>query len=186
MRYVIGILVAIGLVVLVFILILKGFSGGTTKSTTKPLVDYATTNTSIQMLIDGPVNADQVHYQVQMTVSDTQNQLNVLKGYQGTVVNSQTYESNSASYAEFLRALDIAGFAKGDTSKTADNDPRGFCALGERYTFEIMNGSKTIENFWSSSCGGVGTFEGNTIAVKNLFIAQMPNYGTVTNNLDVY
>lgn len=186
MRYLIGFLVTVGLIVLVFILILKSFNGGGTKSAAKPLVDYANTTTTVQMLIDGPVNADQVHYQVQMIAGSDLNQLSLLQGYQGTVAKAQSYAANPSSYGEFLRALDVAGFTKGDTSKLADNDPRGFCPTGERYTFEIVTGGQVVQNFWSTSCGGQGTFKGNTPVVKNLFIAQMPGYQSVVNGTDVY
>lgn len=186
MRYLIGFLIAIGLIVLVFVLILKSFSGGSTKSTTKPLVDYANTTTTVEMLIDGPINADQSHYQIQMTAGDELNQISLLQGYQGTAAKTISYAANPSSYGEFLRALDIAGYSKGDTSKTADNDPRGFCPTGERYTFEIISGGQTVENFWATSCGSQGTFQGNTNIVKNLFIAQMPDYQSIVNNTDVF
>ena len=138
------------------------------------------------MIIDGPINANQDHYQLQMTVGQNQSSLILYNGYQGQVAKSYTYANNSASYGEFLRALDLAGFTQGNTSKTADNDPRGFCPEGERYTFEIVNGSQDIQRFWATSCGGQGTFNGNVVTVKNLFMAQMPDFENIISNTDLY
>jgi hypothetical protein len=185
MRYLIGFIIAIGLIVLVFVLILHAFSGGSSQSTTKPLADYANTTTTVALVMDGPINADQTHYEMQMTVGNDESQIELMQGYQGTVTNSATYANNAASYTEFLRALDLAGYDKGDTSKGADTNPLGYCALGNRYSFEILNGSKSIQNFWGTSCGGQGTFKGDGTMVKTLFIAQFPAYLSMLENTDL-
>lgn len=186
MRYFIAFLLAIGLIVLVFILIFKSFSGsGSPQKTPKPLTDYTGTNTVMQMTIDGVINADTKHYQMRMTVGQTDNQLELLTGYEGTVARQQTYPSNQAAYGEFLRALDLAGYTKGDTSKSL-SDERGYCPFGERYIFEIINGDTDVERFWSTSCGGQGSYKGNTSATKNLFINQMPDYTTFIQNTGLF
>ncbi len=181
MRYLIGFLLVIGFIVLVFILIFKGFNSGGGKTTTKPLVDYANSNTTVQMTIDGPVNANQTHYELQMVVGSSQSQMNLMQGYEGNVVQSKTYTNNASSYAEFLRALDLAGYNQGVIGSGVNTDPRGYCPFGQRYTYEIVNGSTDIQNFWATSCGGQGTFKGNATAVKRLFIAQMPDFSTVAS-----
>jgi hypothetical protein len=185
MRYLLGFLVAIGLIILVFVLILHAFSGGTSTSTTKPLSDYANSQTTVEMYIDGPITADQTHYEMEMTVGNDESQIELMQGYQGSVVNNVTYANNSSSYNEFLRALDISGFSKGNTSKTATTNPAGYCAFGNRYSFKITTGDKTNQNFWSTSCGGQGTFKGNEPNVKALFIAQFPAYNSLLNNTNL-
>jgi hypothetical protein len=82
--------------------------------------------------------------------------------------------------------LDIAGYSKGAVGSGVDTDDRGFCPQGERYNFEILNGSKQIQNFWATSCGGQGTFKGNVPTVINLFMAQMPDYNNVINGTDIF
>jgi hypothetical protein len=138
------------------------------------------------MTIDGPVNANQTHYELHMTVGADLSQLNLDQGYQGTVIKSDTYANNPSSYAEFLRALDIAGFSKGNTNQSADNDPRGVCATGDRNIYQIINNNgNDIENFWATTCGGQGTFEGQQQVVISLFIAQMPDFNSVVSNTDL-
>lgn len=183
MRYILSFLFILGLVILAFVLVFTSFShGGTPSTLSQPLVDYADTATQVEMTIDGPINADQLHYELQMTIGTNLNQINLEKGYQGVIVNSASYANNSTAYAEFLQALDFAGFTLGNKSSKADNDPRGFCADGDRYTYQIVNSNgNDIENFWSTSCGGQGTFEGNPAAVLSLFTAQLPNYNAIIN-----
>jgi hypothetical protein len=186
MRYILSFLFILGLVILAFILVFTSFShSGTPIKPSQPLVSYADTATQVEVTIDGPINADQLHYELQMTVGTNLSQINLEKGYQGVIVNSASYTNNASSYAEFLRALDLAGFAKGNKNPKSDNDPRGFCANGNRYTYQIVNSNgNDIENFWSTSCGGQGTFEGVPGAILNLFIAQIPDYGTVVKGSD--
>lgn len=188
MRYFIGFLVAIGLLILAIILIIRGFSGGGVSVSTKtPLTNFASTNTVMQMVIDGPVNVDQNHYQLQMTVGQNLNTMTLYQGYQGTSVKTDTYPSNSAAYGEFLRSLQLAGYTHGDTSSSATTDPRGFCPFGERYTLEIVNGSgQDVQRFWATSCGNQGTFKGNLNTVLQLFQAQFPGYNQIISNTDLF
>jgi hypothetical protein len=186
MRYFVGFLITIGLIVVAFILILHSFSGGSTKSTKTPLVNYANTNTTMQMTIDGPINAQLSHYEVQMTVGENQTQINLFQGYQNTVAKTQSYQSNPSAYAEFLRALDLAGYTEGESGSGVDNDPRGYCPTGYRYSFQILNGSQVTQSYWATSCGGQGTFKGQTDIVKDLYIAQIPNYEDIVSNTGIY
>jgi len=71
------------------------------------------------------------------------------------------------------RALDLAGFTKGDAKSTNTNE-RGYCPTGDRYIFEIVNGASDAQRYWSTSCRNSGTFKGNVAQVKQLFIAQIP------------
>ena len=183
MRYILAFLITVGLIVLVFILILKGFKSSPAPVQT-PLVSYANTNTVAQMTIDGPINADQNHEEIQVDVSQFQTQMTIMKGYQGSVVSTKTYLNNQTAYAVFLRALQVAGFSKGNTSP-ASRDERGFCPGGNRYIFELNNGSKQIERFWTTSCGGQGTFEGRATTVEALFRDQIPDYNSLTENLNI-
>lgn len=186
MRYLLSFLFVIGLVILAFILVISSLHGGSTPIVKHPLVNYASTDTQVQLQIDGPINADQLHYELQMTVGANLSQIELEQGYQGTVIKSQSYANNPSSYAEFLRALDFSGFTKGNTSSKADNDPTGYCAGGDRYTYEIISPTgSNIEHFWSTSCGGQGTFEGNAPAILDLFSSQMPDYENLVNSTDL-
>lgn len=182
MRYIIGLLIGIGLIVLLFVLIFRGGSSPT-PSTVKPLVSYANTTTVVRFTDDYPINADQNHHQVETTVGRDQTTLNVEQGYQGTVIRSQSYANNPASYANFLQALQLSGYTKGDPSP-ALRDERGECALGHRYIFEILDGSNIIQRLWSTSCGNIGSFKGDSSTVRQLYERQVPDFSKLTAGLD--
>jgi hypothetical protein len=186
MRFIIGFLVSIGLFILAFSLIFSSLHSNAT-TVGRPLMDYANTNTIVEMIIDGPINANQSHYEIQMTVGTNLSQLSLQQGYQEVAVESASYANNSSSYAEFLNALSLAGFSKGNINPKANSNPSGYCATGKRYTYKIISGTgSTIENFWSTSCGSQGTFGGNPLEVKNLFIAQMPDYAKFIGGSDLF
>ncbi len=184
MKFIIGFLIAIGLLIFVFVLIFKGGNSGGAPVTEKtPLVNYShSTSAVMQFTTEGPVNADQNHRSVQVTVGSTESSIEVINGYQGTVVKSKTYPNNSNAYADFLRALDFANFTTGDNNK-ALTDTRGRCSNGNRYQLEIKDGSKEIQNLWATSCNTTATFKGRLDLVQQLFKSQIPDYGTITNNV---
>lgn len=178
MKYFLGFLVTVGLIIGVFILIVHGFSGGKKQPTAQPLVNFATSNRTVQETIVGPLSTDDKHYSLRLTVSASQNTLEVLHGYNETVTQTYTYSNTEPAYAEFLRALDLAGFTKGDI--TVNKDDRGYCSTGRRYVFTINDGANTVQNYWTSSCGG-GNFGGNLGSVKSLFTTQIPDFNKVSN-----
>ncbi len=180
-RYLLGFLVGIGLIILVLILIVKSIIGPS-QTPAKPLLDYAGTNAVVKMTIDGPEVSNQNHQSVQIVVNQYQSEINIISGYQGSVVSSKSYTNNQAAYAVFLRALDLAGYSKGNTNPSA-TDYRGFCPFGDRYIYELSDHGSDIEYFWSTSCGGQGTFGGNVATVNALFADQIPDYNTLTNNV---
>ena len=166
MRYFLVFLITIGLIVLAFVIILKSFSSAPSKPVT-PLVDYSNTNTVIEMTIDGPVNDDPDHNAIQMIIGQTQNEINIIQGYQNSVIRTQSYPNNSAAYGWFLRSLDLAGYT------------------GDVYIFQVLTGSTVVEQYWATSCGGQGTFKGEIPLVETLFQAQLPDYGSITSNLNI-
>lgn len=183
MRYFLVFLITIGLIILVFVIILKSFSSAPSKPPT-PLVDYANTNTVVEMTIDGPVTADQSHNAVQMIVGQSNSEINIIQGYQNDVINTQSYSNNSAAYGVFLRSLDLAGYSKGKNDPNLA-DYRGYCPTGDVYIYQILIGTNTIEQYWSTSCGGQGTFKGDDSLVQNLFEVQFPDYGDITDSVNI-
>jgi len=188
MKYFLGFLVCIALVVGVFILVLKGFSGTSAPKNQNPLSNYADTNTTVQLTVDGPIVADSQHQAYRISVGRDQTTLQVLQGYDYAVSQAKVYPNNQAGYDNFLRALDIAGFAKGDT-KSENKNERGVCADGDRFIFEIVSGTSgsDIQRYWSTSCSGKGNFKGDTAAVKQLFGKQIPrtDFKSLINGLNL-
>jgi hypothetical protein len=186
MRYVAGFLIAIGLIVLIFVIIFKVFTGGGNPEQQQQikLGSYANTDTTVQLLIIGPVVANKNHREVQINVGENQTEVNVFKGYQHTLIKTKSYDNNVSAYAVFLRALSFGNFTKGiDNSDIADY--RGHCPAGDIYVYQIINGnSHRIQQYWKSTCGN-GTFEGNSGAINNLFKKQVPDYGKVTSGVNL-
>jgi hypothetical protein len=171
-RPIIAGLIGIGLIVLVIVLISKAFSGGGTPLRQVDLGKYASTAATTTLLVDAPTIIDQDHRQVKITVSQTTNEIDIIQGYQGIIINTQSYPNNSAAYGAFLQSLKLLNFTKGNTDKNA-TDYRGYCPTGERYVYTFNDGNTDLSDFWSTSCRQ-GTFKGNALGVLNLFRAQIP------------
>lgn len=186
MKYFAGFLIAIGLLVLVFIMILKGFHHSSTPKTPQiTLSDYASTSTTMQLTIDGPLTSDAKHQGVRINIGQNQNTIQTYQGYQNTILQTKTYPNNQAAYDSFLHSLQLYGFTKGnkDPNRT---DERGYCPGGDRYLYEILSDSNTsIQRWWSTSCGGQGNFAGNPSQIRSLFIKQIPDYNTVISGLAI-
>lgn len=183
MRFIIGILVTIGLIALILVLLLRGGGDSTTEVKTSKLADYANSGSSAHYTIDGPINAEEEHKTIKIDVSADQVNLTVYRGYQGTVVTQQMYPNNKDAYTVFLKALQTQGFTQANTDE-ALKDERGVCPLGERVIYAFDNGTKESVRSWSTSCG-TGTYEGKKSAVRELFQRQVPDYGKQVSDSDI-
>jgi hypothetical protein len=183
MRYIIGFLITMGLLIFVFVLIFRGPSGGNNPAQNAPkkLIDYADTSIVMEFTIKGAVEADQTHDELRMTIGNNESTIEVFQGYQGNLIRTQSYANNPVAYADFLRALQLAGYNLGNPDKTL-SDERGYCATGQRYIMEIKDGDHDIQRFWSSSCG-IGSSKGKVNAIQSLFIRQIPDYSLQSRNL---
>jgi hypothetical protein len=179
MRYFFGFLAAVGLIIVVFILILRAF-GSRTPEATIDLLDYAKTDTVVQLTVDGPVSSEQTHQRYRVTVGRDFSTIELTKGYEGERQDLRSYESNETAYANFLRALQLLGYTKGDTTPEKA-DERGQCPDGSRYVYEIISDNRRIQRFWSTSCGR-GTYGGNAAQTRQLFIRQVPEASIVLDD----
>jgi len=172
MRYFIGLLASIGLIILVFILVLRGFGGNSTTTSENPLTDYANTDALVRLTVDGRIVSEQEHRAYQITVGRSEVRVETLKGYEYETIETRTYTNNQESYYSFLRALDLAGYTKG-AEDGENTDERGVCADGQRHIYEILSGTSEVQRYWTTSCGG-GTFKGEAPIVRQLFEKQVP------------
>lgn len=173
--------ISIALIVLILVIIIKSITSGPSKPSIN-LNSYANTSAVAQLLIDGPENADQIHQQIQVQVSNSNTYFAILNGYQGQVASSKTFENNQTAFAVFLHALTLAGFTRGNTNPNL-SDYRGYCPDGDRYILSFTEGGDVIERFWATSCGGQGTYAGNIQQTLDLFQNQVPNYENLTSNV---
>lgn len=183
MKYLIGIVVAILIIIFV---IIKLLSGGSSQPATEArhLLQYAKTDTVVRYTIDNPVQANDSHKDIIVTVGKDQATLTVTQGYEGTVVRSKSYDNNENAYATLLAALERSGgYTLGNTDKDLQ-DERGYCATGDRYDYDIIDGSgNRIQHLWSTSCKDK-TFKGNIDIVNNLFRAQIPDFDSLTSDVN--
>ena len=183
MRYFLGFLITIGLIILVIVLLFRGPSKPKVSTTSKTLDSYASTNAEVKLTIDGPINAQSEHDQTRITVDRNNVTYEQITGYQGSVKKMQRFDNNQEAFTVFLKALDRAGFTLGDTDKTLA-DERGRCALGTRYIYELAQDGKNLERFWTTSCGGIKTFKGLDGQTRDLFRAQIPNQNNRDDSID--
>lgn len=182
-RYVIGFGLLIVLLFIVIFMIVRG--GGSDEAevieTKRALTSYVSdANVTLVQTTVGPIVAAQNHTETQIRITNQNATLDVMQGYDGNVIASRTHAISTAAFGELLSALEKVGFTEGDTDKSLEND-KGYCPTGERYIFEIREGSKTVQRFWSTSCRGDKTFLGSAGSVIALFQEQIPDYSEVTN-----
>lgn len=177
-KAIIFILVVAGMIWLIVFLLGKAFTPSTKNSAktnmpSQSLSRFADDNAAETiMYIDGPVQIDQSHEALRITVSRTTNKIEYITGYEGTVARQEVYASNKEAYAAFLKSLDKAGFAKSVSTKVAE-DERGYCPLRNRFIYTQKDGNKEVVRAWTSSCN-VGNYTGNQSLTRQLFLNQIP------------
>jgi len=185
MKYFVGFMASV-IIIIIMLLVSLGNSGKkpATKSQPKTLVSYANTDASVRMIIDGPVTADQTHYQIRVNVSRDKTIYEQINGYEGNVIKSEAFENNQNSFSNFLSALEKAGYMRGD--KQAENSNYlGYCPLGNRYIFSLSKGSEKLQQYWATSCGSPSTYLGSLNLTLKLFKAQVPDYYNLSDNLNL-
>ena len=185
MRYFIGFLITIGLIILLIVLLFHHGGSGKVPATKAPLISYANTDTIVRETMDQVINAPDNHRTIQITVGRDNTTFELIQGYDGNPLTTKTYPMTESAYNVFLHALQHAGYTLGNDDNAA-KDERGYCPLGTRYIFEVIDGSGAdIERFWTTSCGsGVpSTFKGKTPTILQLFKLQVPDYDHLTANV---
>lgn len=185
MRYFIGFLVTVGLIITLIILLFNGGGGKHEVSNTqKTLTSYANTDAEVSMTLAGPIVASSNYQQIQITVGRDNVTYQQYSGYDGQVVNTQIFANTENSYDAFLHALQHAGFTRGDSNPDLKDDV-GYCSTGQRYIFKMNQDGDQLQRYWATSCGGTKTYLGALNLTLTLFQAQVPNYNELisTTNL---
>lgn len=186
-RFFLGVGLAVILLVVLIVIIFSHSSSNNAPQAAvpKPLAAYATDpSAQVAMLIDGPVNAPSEHNQVQVIVSNSTTTINVFSGYDNLLKSSDNFPMSVSAFHVFLRSLEYAGYNYGSTSSNL-SQASGFCPTGDRYIFSFNADNLQLERFWTTSCGGPHTFNGNSSLVLELFENQVPNYADLTSNLNL-
>ncbi len=185
MKFLIGVVITIVLLIFIIIKLLTGGSGSKAPAPLN-LASYASTATTVRYTIDGPVSAPQTHNDIIIEVGSSSTDIKITKGYDGEVIKEQSFPMTESAYSTFLLALQkSAGYNLGNSNKKFQ-DQRGACATGNRFIYEVISGEgDTLQHFWSTSCKDK-TFKGLPDVVRQLFEAQVPNYNDFTESVSLY
>jgi hypothetical protein len=138
------------------------------------LVDYlGDETTKVTLTALGPVEADEEHASVTISVTRSNRQLQVVKTYGGTAVINEDYPNNATAFEDFMRALQLAGFLR---TRSGTPSELGQCPRGQRYVYELIHKNRSVVRSWSSTCSKDGTFAGTPGTVQSLFREQVPDY----------
>ena len=187
MRYVLGTLAIIIVAIVAIVAIVSRSprrASDQPAETTVKVTDLENKSASFVFMNEGPINSEEEHRAVRISVNDSVRKVEVLGGYKPTTIKQQTFSNNSESYKTFIKALQQAGFASAP-SDPPDHDEKGVCPLGSRRIYEILSEGKTVLHLWSTSCGDKGdNFAGNESMVKELFETQIPEYDKFVSDVE--
>jgi hypothetical protein len=186
-----GRLLAFFIGIIIFIVILLAIFGHGGKkpapSQVLPLPDYAGTNATVSFTTDGIVNADELHRSIRITVSTNQITLDVLKGYNPQVIQSNSFENNQEAYSVFLKAINYSGFMAKIKNPKVPNNEAGLCPLGNRYILDLNQDGSDLSRTWASTCGSkVATSAAAVGTIQTLFQYQVPGYQTLVGNVNLF
>ncbi len=188
MRWLAGILTAF-FVILILIILFGGHKAPKkviTGPVIQPLPTYANTDATVQWTLDGVVNGDESHRQIRITVGQSQRELDIIQGYSGHILEIHNYYNTPDAYRVFLKSIQKAGFVSKVKKPKVSNDPEGYCPLGLRYIYTLNQGGDGLSTLWASSCStSVGNLGGSSSLLNSLFKAQIPDYSTVTQHVEV-
>ena len=186
-RYLIGFAAVILLMIIGIILIFGGGGKPPIEEQLKPLPEYSDTFAETSMTIRGEINGEDIHREVRITVGQFQRRLDIIAGYSGNVIQTQTFSNSEPAYDEFLWAIDRAGFLlerKGLSPAQANE--KGQCPLGNTFEFELNDSGDVLLYLWASSCSkNIGTLKGNSSLLQTLFKNQITNYNQLVSGVQL-
>lgn len=188
LRYILGFLVILLILIVLGNLI---FGGKKSTETTAPVVtqstyaDSAETNSAVTLVTAGVINGADMHRQIRITINNNTRTLDILDGYSGKILTTQSYPNTQEAYREFLSSLYTSGFTK-ENAANVNPDVSGRCPLGTRFIYTSAGIPNVPDELWTTSCPTViGTFGGVATAVNQLFQLQIPNYTQQTSNVNL-
>ena len=138
------------------------------------LLDYDRPSTSVKLIVQGPVVADEQYVSYEIEVGQDFRQITLYKGYGKTIVQQKRYDNNPQAYRAFLEALRRLGYTS--KVKGASDNEQGACATGKRYIYELNDLDEQVLRTWGVSCtSSTGSFGGTGSGVRSLFKAQVPD-----------
>jgi len=150
----------------------------------RDIADYANTSATAVYTVVGQINAEELHRGIRISVNRNLRTVEVLSGYNNTVINSKGFPNTQAAYDEFLYALRGAGFTR--TQETKTKEEKGTCPLGQRYIYQLQEFGDDVQRLWSTSCiRSDGPFGGSATLVKQLFQKQILDYDKFVRGVEL-
>ena len=181
MRYLFGFAVFLVLIIigLIFIFARGGEKPPSrTEETIQPLPEYSTTNAAVSMNQRGEINGQDQHREILITISQLERRLDIVSGYSGNIIKTQSFSNSEPAYKQFLAAIGDAGFLVKRQTTEAQAESLGKCPLGVLYEFELNDSGDILSDLWTSGCSNAkGTFTGSVSTISQLFKNQITNYG---------
>lgn len=183
LKYVLGAIGTILLLVLVFVFVINRNDDQNPTNAPKvlKLVDYAEKDSVVTLQTDGKLVGEEDRRSVRVSVSANERRFEVLSGYNGQVINTQSFPNTQAAYQAFLSGLSGLGFMS--SKKTGITDPQSICANGQHYYYALSEGSTKKSDLWSVSCDKSGTFSGSGKTIRDLFQRQIPEYNQLAQGV---
>lgn len=188
MKYLFGVLGAILLLIVAFVLIFnRGDSSNKTTTSSSAsvsqLVDYADKNSNVTLTTQGRLVGDESRRGIRIVVSANERRIEILSGFDQNVISTQTYPNTDSAYQTFLSALGGLGFLR--SQKTSVTDQRSVCPTGFHYNYDLNQDGSDVSSLWGVSCGKTGTFAGTGSTIRQLFQDQIPDYGNQVSGVQL-
>jgi hypothetical protein len=174
MKYIMGALGVIFLVILVVVLITRGGGRGPTE---RPLVvsEQAREGVSAVMTQQGRLVGEDQRRAIRIVVSQDERRIEILTGYDEAIERAHSYPNTPAAFVSFLAALQQADFI--DKKVSTVKDVRGACPFGRTFIYEVNEFSQSLFESWGTTCSrAVGTAAGDQKDIRRLFQNQIDDY----------
>lgn len=180
MRYGLGVLLVIFLVIVGAVVLFDGDNSSSSKQLRNTqIVDYENKDrASVSWTQQGVLVGEDQRRSIRVIVTRNNRMVEVLDGYEQRVEKSQQYTNTPAAFSAFVRALDDASF--GLERDVSEPDERGMCPTGNIFIYRLTDVGTEIMRTWSGNCSRAGgSFGGSTknaSLIARLFKAQITGY----------
>lgn len=167
------------------------FSGGGSPTVTpvnsgKDALTKTTADRSVKMTVRGPIVAQENFHSYLIKVTPSSRNMKTYTGYLSNEVDNEQLDNNVQAYTQFVYALSRAKLMDGTPLSGDANDTRGICATGTVYEFEVLQGGKSVQKLWTSTCkGSQGSLNASLAQVGRLFRLQIPDFSKLAQKVNL-
>lgn len=179
----------VGIIVVALIAIILIISRGPSQSseTNAPIsmLSYQYKNAMISHTTTGQLVGQDERRGIRISITPAERRLDILTGYEETILSSTVFPNTQDAYTEFLYAMQNLRFTY--EREATPSDMRGICPTGRQYVYEIENEGNTDLSTWSTSCTvKQGTYNGSSASkTRTLFQMQIPDYSKLVADVDL-